>query len=325
MPEVTAKRKLTTILAADVVAYSQMMATDEEATLGTLHAYRAITDGLIEKHNGRVFSTAGDAFLADFGSAVEVVRCAISIQGDLAVRNAELPEEQQMWFRIGINVGDVMIEGEDLFGDDVNVAARLEGLAEKGSICILGSTFDQVKNKLTIAFDDIGAQRVKNIPEPIPAFRVVPGNVSVSKRPRQSSASKPKHQRSLTLAAAGVCIAGLALLGAYFGGLVPTSRNAVHPFDGDWKITVDSLTDCLDNSPKSFSLTVRNGKIAEPQHQLPKSGEVSPDGDVSIKVTDRSGNLRSTQTMKITGDVGKGRFQGRKAGCTGTVTMVRLD
>ena len=155
------ERRLTTILAADVVGYSQLTAADEEATLNTLRAYRKVIDALVGKHNGRVFNTAGDAVLIEFGSAVEAVRCAVSIQEDLAVRNAQLSEDAQMWFRIGINVGDVMIEGDDLFGDGVNVAARLEGLAEKGGICISGSTFDQVKNKLSVAFSDIGPQKVK--------------------------------------------------------------------------------------------------------------------------------------------------------------------
>jgi len=175
----TAQRKLTTIVAADVVGYSKLMSIDEDGTLARLRAYRKVTDDLVARHNGRIFSTAGDAFLAEFTSAVEAVRCAIAIQEDLRVRNSDLPEGGQMWLRIGISVGDVMVEDSNLFGDAVNVAARLEGLAETGGICISGSTFDQVKNKLSIAFNDIGAQRVKNIPEPVRAFRIVPGNVSV--------------------------------------------------------------------------------------------------------------------------------------------------
>ena len=142
MSEAAVVRKLTTILAADVAGYSRLMAANEEATLGTLRIYRKVIDSLVAKHDGRIFNTAGDAVLAEFGSAVEAVRCAVSIQEELAVRNAQLGDDEQMWFRIGINIGDVMIEGDDLFGDGVNVAARLEGLAEKGGICISGSTFD---------------------------------------------------------------------------------------------------------------------------------------------------------------------------------------
>ncbi len=168
------KRKLTTILAADVEGYSRMMGADEEATLETLKAYREIIDGLMVRHDGRVFSTAGDSVLAEFTSAVEAVRAAISIQEELGSRNAALAEEQRMRFRIGINVGDVMIEGDDLFGDGVNVAARLQGLAEAGGVCVSGSVFDQVKGKLSAGFEDIGAKKVKNIAEPVPAYRVMP-------------------------------------------------------------------------------------------------------------------------------------------------------
>jgi adenylate cyclase len=172
-------RRLTTILAADVVGYSRMMAEDEEATLETLRGYKSVFEAFVNKHDGRIFNTAGDAVLAEFGSTVEAVRCAMSIQEELAARNVQLAESRQMWFRIGINVGDVMIEDGDLFGDGINVAARLEGLAEKGGVCISGSAFDQVKNKLSVAFADIGPQTVKNIPEPVSAFRLVPGRVSL--------------------------------------------------------------------------------------------------------------------------------------------------
>ncbi len=174
------KRKLTTILAADVEGYSRLMSADEEATLKTLKSYREIIDGVIGKHYGRIFGTGGDSVIAEFGSAVEAVRCAITIQEELRIRNAELAEEHQMKFRIGVNVGDVMVEDDNLYGDGVNVAARLEGEAEAGGICISGSTFEQVKNKLSIGFEDIGPQEVKNITQPVPTFRIVPGPVSVA-------------------------------------------------------------------------------------------------------------------------------------------------
>ncbi len=190
MAEERVKRKLTTILAADVEGYSRLMSADEEATLKALNTYREIIDGLISRHDGRIFGAAGDSVLAEFGSTVEAVRCAMSIQEELKVRNAELAEERRMSFRIGINVGDVMVEGDNLFGDGVNVAARLEGLAEAGGICISGSAFDQVKNKLSIGFEDIGAQEVKNIPEPVPAFRVVAGPVSVAATETPSAVSR---------------------------------------------------------------------------------------------------------------------------------------
>ncbi len=173
------KRRLATILAADVAGYSALMAQDEEATVRTLRSYREIIDKLIARHDGRIFNTAGDAVLAEFGSAVEAVRCAITIQDELRVRNAELIPERQMRFRIGVNVGDVLVEGDDLLGDGVNIAARLEGVAKPGGICISGSTFEQVKNKLSVGFEDLGPQQVKNIPEPVPAFGITAAPVSV--------------------------------------------------------------------------------------------------------------------------------------------------
>ncbi len=321
------ERRLAAILAADVVGYSQLMAVDEEATLAMLGAYREVTDALVRQYNGRVFSTAGDAFLAEFGSAVEAVRCAIAIQEDLSVRNAQAPEQRQMWFRIGINVGDVMIENEDLFGDGVNVAARLEGLADTGGVCISGSTFDQVKNKLSVAFEDIGAQKVKNIPEPIPAFRIVPGKVAVKAGRTPASSQKPPgisglHGRALAIA--GLATVVIILAGVYFVALFPLGPGAEHPFDGRWRVSVEGLSGCRDNSPRSFPINVREGKIDEPNHMFPKTGSISADGDVILKVTDQAGNLMNTQSAKITGKTGTGRFEGRRPSCTGTITMELL-
>ena len=179
MERTGSQRRLATIVAADVVGYSKLMAQDEEATVRTLRSHRAIIDKLIARHDGRIFNTAGDAVLAEFGSAVEAVRCAISIQDELRVRNAELVDDRKMLFRIGINVGDVLIDGDDLLGDGVNVAARLEGIAQPGGICISGSTFEQVKSKLSVGFEDLGPQQVKNIPEPVSAFSITSAPVAV--------------------------------------------------------------------------------------------------------------------------------------------------
>jgi len=181
------------------------MSADEEATLQTLKHYREIIDGLIAKHDGRIFGTGGDSVIAEFGSTVEAVRCAITIQEELRIENAELAEENQMKFRIGVNVGDVMVEDDNLYGDGVNIAARLEGEAEAGGICISGSAFDQVKNKLSIGFEDIGPQQVKNIAEPVPAFRVVPGPVTVA--PTTAPPPVTRRWRIPAIAAAVIIIA----------------------------------------------------------------------------------------------------------------------
>ena len=167
------ERRLAAILAADVVGYSRLMEADEEATLATLNLYREVIDGLVADHRGRIFGSAGDSVVAEFASPVEAVRCAARIQHKLEEHNAELPDNRQMRFRIGINLGDVMAEGENLLGDGVNIASRLEGLADAGGICISRTVHDQVKNKEELGYEYLGEQEVKNIAEPIPAYRVI--------------------------------------------------------------------------------------------------------------------------------------------------------
>jgi adenylate cyclase len=219
MVEERVQRKLTTIFAADVEGYTRLMRADEEATLGTLAEYREIIDDLIARHNGRVFSTGGDSVLAEFGSPVEAVRCAISIQEYLRVRDAEQPGDRRMRFRIGINVGDVMVRDGDLFGDAVNVAARLEGLAEAGGVCISGSVFEQVKHKLSFGFQDMGAQEVKNIAEPVPAFRVVAGPVSVATPAEPCSAMKRWRMPALAAVVVALIAVGYLVWGQKLVGL----------------------------------------------------------------------------------------------------------
>ena len=166
------KRKIAAIFAADIAGYSRLVAEDEEETLRRLASYRQVTDDFIAKGGGRIFNTAGDAVLAEFPSAVEAVRCAIDIQESLRTRNMAYPPSRQMSFRIGITIGDVVERDGDLLGDGVNIAARLEGLAEVGGICVSRAVHEQVANKLSVQFADIGAQEVKNIPTPVHAFMV---------------------------------------------------------------------------------------------------------------------------------------------------------
>ena len=166
------KRRLTCILAADAVGYSHQMGQDEEGTIRVLSAHRAVIDGIIAFHQGRIVSTAGDSVIAEFASAVDSVRCAVEIQEALKTRNDSLPEHRQMRFRIGVNLGDVVVKNDDLLGDGVNVAARLETMAEPGGICISSSVYDQITGKLDLGFQDIGDQNLKNISRPIHVYRV---------------------------------------------------------------------------------------------------------------------------------------------------------
>jgi class 3 adenylate cyclase len=166
------KRRLTCILAADAVGYSRQMGQDEEGTIRVLAAHRAVIDGIIAFHGGRIVSTAGDSVLAEFSSVVEAVRCAVEIQEALKTRNDALPDKSQMHFRVGVNLGDVVVKNDDLLGDGVNVAARLETIAEPGGICISSSVYDQITGKLDLGFQDIGEQSLKNISRPIRVYRV---------------------------------------------------------------------------------------------------------------------------------------------------------
>ena len=170
------ERRLATILMADVFGYSRMMGENEERTVQILRGHREVFDELLKAHRGRVFNTAGDAILAEFPSAVEAVRCATEIQTALRTRNEHLPEGERMWFRIGINLGDVIVQGGDLLGDGVNVAARIQTIAEPGGVCISGSVYDQIQNKLTLQIRQLGEKTFKNIAQPVRTFSIGDGS-----------------------------------------------------------------------------------------------------------------------------------------------------
>ena len=167
-----AERKLSAILAADVVGFSRLMGDNEERTLKTLTTCREIIAAHVLEHQGRVFGSAGDSVIAEFSSPVEAVRCAVAFQSTLRDRNSSVAEDRRMTFRVGINLGDVIAEEDNLYGDGVNVAARLEAIAEPGGICISGTTYDHIKNKLTLEYGELGEQALKNIAEPVAAFSV---------------------------------------------------------------------------------------------------------------------------------------------------------
>ena len=167
------KRKLTAILSADVKGYSRLMGEDEKGTVRTLNAYKEVMASLIQHHHGRIVDAPGDNVLAEFGSVVDAVECAVEIQKEIKTRNAELPENRRMEFRIGINLGDVVEEEGKIFGDGVNIAARLEGLSEAGGVCISGSAYDFVGKKLSLGYEYLGEQTVKNIEKPVRVYRVL--------------------------------------------------------------------------------------------------------------------------------------------------------
>jgi adenylate cyclase len=218
------KRKIAAIFAADIAGYSKLVAEDEEETLRRLASYRSVMDDFIARAGGRIFNTAGDAVLAEFSSAVEAVRCAIDIQESLRTRNMAYPASRQMCFRIGITVGDVVERDGDLLGDGVNIAARLEGIAPIGGICISRTVHEQVANKLSVQFADIGEQQVKNIPTPVHAFHISmrPDEAQADARAATAAKAKasgrpsgPSASLALPLTIAGICVALLII-----GGLV---------------------------------------------------------------------------------------------------------
>jgi TolB-like protein/class 3 adenylate cyclase len=188
-------RRLAAILAADVAGYSRLMGADEVGTLTALKAHRReLIDPKIEEHRGRIVKTTGDGMLVEFASVVDAVRCAMEVNRDMVERNAEVPQEKRIEFRVGINVGDIIVDDADIFGDGVNIAARLESLAEPGGLCISRKVRDEVRDKLDLAFEDLGEQVVKNITRPVRVFRVAApsiGQPAASTKPALALPDKP--------------------------------------------------------------------------------------------------------------------------------------
>ena len=210
MAEEGFKRKLTAILSADVEGYSRLMGDDEEATIRILTAYRAAMTTLIQKFRGRVVDAPGDNLLSEFASAVDAVNCAVEMQRELAERNAELSYERRMQFRIGVNVGDVVEEEDRIYGDGVNIAARVEGLAEAGGICISGRVYDQVENKLDLEYEFLGEQEVKNIATPLRIYRVLSHPGAAAHRVIKAKRAVSRTWRNVLVATVAIVVVGAA-------------------------------------------------------------------------------------------------------------------
>ncbi|MFQ5961708.1 MAG: adenylate/guanylate cyclase domain-containing protein [Candidatus Methylomirabilales bacterium] len=221
------QRKLTAILSADVKGYSRLMSQDEVGTIRTLTAYRAAMATLIQQYRGRVVDAPGDNLLAEFASVVDAVNCAVEIQRELAERNVALPSERRMEFRIGVNLGDVVVEeGERIYGDGVNIAARVESLAEGGGICISGTAYDQVENKLGLEYDYLGEQAVKNIPKPVRVYRVLSVPGAAAHRVLQARRAVARKWRTAALAITAVLVLGGGTAAIWSFYLRPSPRLA---------------------------------------------------------------------------------------------------
>jgi len=220
-------RKLTAILSADVAGYSRLMQDDEAATFLTLESYKQAFFDLIKQHRGRVVDSPGDNLLAEFASVVDAVQCAVAVQKELQARNTELPEGRKMQFRIGVNLGDVIEEGERIYGDGVNIAARLESLADPGGICISKTAFDQIETKLPFGYEFIGEQTVKNIAKPVGAYRVVLESRITGRKSARHTVQGPRRRiLAFGLAGALMVIAAVALWQFFLRPTPPPAEQA---------------------------------------------------------------------------------------------------
>ena len=270
------ERKLATILAADVAEFSRLMAENEEDTLKTFRSHKQVFESLVAMHRGRIFNTAGDAILAEFGSAVAAVRCATDIQAALRTANDHLPPNRQVRFRIGINLGDVMIHGEDLLGDGVNVAARLQTAAEPGGICISGSVHDQIVDKLSLSFHSLGEMNFKNLQRPVRTFSIieVEGGVPLPVRKVEKAAGG----RGWMIAAVILIAAGLGI-----GGYIMMVRNKPEAVQTAAATARPEVAPAPVASPRTVEQNTES-KSSEPQSATPER-KLSPKKAAATKKT----------------------------------------
>jgi TolB-like protein/class 3 adenylate cyclase/tetratricopeptide (TPR) repeat protein len=256
MPSQELKRKLTAILSADVKGYSRLMGEDEEWTVRTLDTFKGVMKTIIPQHRGRVVDSTGDNLLAEFASVVDAVQASVEIQQVLRAKNSLLPENRRMEFRIGINLGDVIEEGERIFGDGVNIAARLEGMAEAGGICISGSAFEQIENKLPLHYDYLGEHEVKNINRPVRVYRALMDNgVAETKGARPTSSGSRRRLWAVGITAVLVVLAGAAAWQFFLRPAPPPQSAASKPVE---KADPGKMTYALPDKPSIAVLPFTN-------------------------------------------------------------------
>ena len=314
------KRKIAAILAADVAGYSRLVAEDEEETLRRLSNYRSLFNDVIGAFGGRVFNTAGDAVLAEFPSAVEALRAAINLQESLRARNLAYLESRQLNFRMGLTIGDVVESGTDLLGDGVNIAARLQTLAEPGGICVSEALRDAVAGKLSVNFGDLGLQKVKNIPNPIHAYRVSLGETARS--PRGATSASGHMGRVLKIGTfVGVSAAVIVAMVSYlpFDRLYPPSRTVLEPVVD--KAGADSLrATAIGDASSSAELGANQGTPVEAKaidaKDVSVRSDVGPSGGVkdvpSIKNSDAIPN--EARSVRETAPEGMATIEAEDAG-----------
>jgi class 3 adenylate cyclase len=293
LPASVLERKLVTILSADVAEYSRLMAEDEEQTLRIFREHSQTFRALVDVHHGRIFNTAGDAILAEFTSPVEAVRCATEIQAALRTRNDQFPPNRQVKFRIGVNLGDVMVQNSDLLGDGVNVAARLQGAAAPGGICISGSVYDQIRNKLSLGFESLGERRFKNIPQPVRTFTVA-GSDENGELPPSKNASG----RTGVLVAA-TALAVLLLAGGYWAYSAYRQGQAGQP----------STAPIASLPPPAIAVPSPPVPKIEPKVAAPPAAETQPPPARSTTASDLSRLMQTAEMSEDTCASGSGDLE----------------
>jgi TolB-like protein/class 3 adenylate cyclase/Tfp pilus assembly protein PilF len=276
MAEKGFKRKLTAILSADVVGYSRLMEDNEDATIQTLNTCRNSMSNLVQQHRGRVVDTTGDNLMAEFSSVVDAVKCAVETQKEMSERNAELPESRRMLFRIGVNLGDIVEEEDRIYGDGVNIAARLEGLAEAGGICISRTAYDQVKKKLELGYEYLGEHSVKNITEPVRVYRVLMEPEAVGKVIGEKTAVAKKW-RSAAVAAAALLIVATIGFSVWTVYLYQSKKveaasidNMAYPLPDKPSIAVMPFVNLSGDSEQEFLANSISENLIASLSQLPK-------------------------------------------------------
>jgi TolB-like protein/class 3 adenylate cyclase len=293
----TFQRKLTAILSADVVGYSRLMGDDEAATVKSLETYKGVMSSLIKQHRGRVVDSPGDNLLAEFGSVVDAVQCAVSIQKELQTRNADLPENRRMEFRIGINLGDVIEEEDRIYGDGVNIAARLEALADPGGICVSKTAFDHIESKLPLGYEFLGDQIVKNIAKPVGAYKVLMETRVVDARTKREAKAVSRWRKTAVL-----CLGVILIL--FLGGILYWNFYHLGPSIEPTSIESEQVPLALDveEVPKTIAVLPFENLSSD------KEQEYFSDGLADALIT----KLSQVKDLQITARTSSFYFKGKK-------------
>ena len=326
-------RKLAVILHADIVGSTVLVQKDERLAHERMQAvFRHMSDTILS-YGGKVHEVRGDALVAEFERASDAVSATLAFQSENRISNEKYTDEIRPEVRVGIALGEVIIADNTITGAGVVLAQRLEQLSEQGGLCISSAIREALPARLPFQYGPLGEQKIKGFDEPVRVFFVALGAEAsipapeplVSARSAQSSPGGSARRRAPLILTLGIATVVVLAGGAYFTGLISFGITPKYLFDGRWKVSVDSLTGCLNNEPRSYTITVEDGSIDEPNFRFPKTGLVSGKGEFRIESRDTAGQLMNTQMGKIVANEGKGHFQGKKPGCSGNVEMVRLE